>query len=113
MLTYSLPANIPYACSRAEIVAFLGKNAQILNQPASSSSHYAVHIMMDKPTAKTMDAFVEVKSSKEAVLITSQFGRRTRHGGHIKLGDRDVGLSVVSQANFMATLFPRAKNVVW
>lgn len=108
-----MTGNIPYATSRAEIVAFLGKNSRILMQPASSTTFYAVHILMDKPTAKTMDAFVEVKDMGEAMLVMRQFDRRTRTGGHIKLGDRDVTLVAVTQAEFMATLFPRAKNVEW
>ena len=113
MLTFLILANIPYACSRAEVVAFLGKNAQLLNQPSTASNYYAVHILMDKPSAKTMDAFVEVKDAREASQVYGQFNRRTKYGGHIKLGDRDVNIEVVSQADFMATLFPRAKNVTW
>lgn len=104
--------NIPYASSRAEIVAFLGRNAQILSQPEGSPYH-AVHIMMDRHTAKTNDVFVEVKTPKEAVFIVSQFDKRLKAGRSAKIGDREVTVTVVSQAEFMAELFPRAKNVEW
>lgn len=104
--------NIPYGCTRTEIVAFLGRNAQILAQPEGAPFH-AVHIMMDRHTGKTNEAFVELKTAKEASIVVQQVDKRLKIGRHAKIGDRDVTVTVVSQADFMAELFPRAKNVEW
>ena len=104
--------NIPYQSSRNELVAFLGRNAQILGQPEGSPFH-AVCIVMDRHTAKTNDAYIEVKSSKEAVFISNQFNGRLKRGRTSKIGDRAVYVTVASQAELMAELFPRAKNVEW
>lgn len=104
--------NLPYATSRSEIVAFFGKNAQIINQP-EGSPYYAVHIMMERHTAKTMDAFVELRNAKEATYVVTQFARRIQSGRHVKLGDRCVAVEMSSQGELMAELFPRAKHVEW
>jgi len=105
-------ANLPYQSSRSEVVAFLGRNAQINSQPEGSPFH-ASHIMMDRHTAKTNDAWVEVKSGREAVFVFNQFDKRTKAGRSAKIGDREVDISMSSQADFMAELFPRAKHVQW
>ena len=104
--------NIPYATTRSEITAFLGRNAHILNQPVGSPYH-AVHILVDRHTCKTMDAFIELDNVKEAQWIVGSFSRRIASGRHSKLGDRNVTVEMSSMGDFMAELFPRAKNVEW
>ena len=102
--------NIPYMTSRSEIIAFLGRNVQICSQPPGSPYH-AVHIMMDRHTSKTMDAFVELESAKEAQWVVTQFARRIHAGRQAKIGDRSVVVEMSSQQEFMSEMFPRAKNV--
>ncbi len=105
--------NIPYNTSRAEIIAYLGRNAQIVNQPIGTP-FMAVHIMMDRLSGKTMDAFIEVESPREAGLVATQFARRLKTTGRqTKLGDRPVVVEQSSQQDLMSELFPRAKTVTW
>ena len=105
-------ANIPYATSRSEVNAFLGKQTQICLQPIGTGFH-AVHIIMDRHSGKTMDAFVEVSTMHEAVWVVNQFQRRVSQNRPGKIGDRIVEVKLSSQDELMSTLFPRAKNVTW
>ena len=104
--------NIPYAISSSEVVAFLGRNVGIVSQPEGSPYH-AVHIVMDRFTGKTMDAYVELKNAKEVAYVVGQFEKRTQNGRQAKLGDRAVKVEAATQAELQATIFPNAKNVVW
>ena len=104
--------NIPYGTTRAELNAFLGRNVKILSQPAGSPFH-AVHIIMDRHNAKTMDAYIEVTKYGEAVWVYNQYQKRLKEGRPGKIGDRAVEVAVSSQDELMRDLFPRAKNVTW
>lgn len=104
--------NIPYATSRSEVNAFLGKNTKICFQPAGTGFH-AVHIIMDRHSGKTMDAFVEVNDASEAVWVVNQFQKRVVQNRPGKIGDRVVEVALSDQKELMSTLFPRAKNVTW
>ena len=75
--------------------------------------YFAVHIIMDRNSGKTMDAFVEVSSTREALNIAGQVARRASAGRTIKLGDRQVDVEISSQEELMKELFPRTKNVEW
>ncbi|KAK3709404.1 hypothetical protein LTR37_010965 [Vermiconidia calcicola] len=103
---------IPYTCSRAEIVAFLGRNAQICSQPVGSNFH-AVHILMDRLSGKTMDAFIEVENGKEAHWIVTQFAKRAAQGRHAMIGNRPVELQQSNQQELMRELFPLGKRVTF
>ena len=104
--------NIPFATPRSEITAFVGRNAQIVSQPEGSPYH-AVHIIMERHTGKTMDAFIELARISEATYVVSQFQRRLLTGRAPKVGNREVEVELSSQEELMAELFPRAKNVRW
>jgi len=104
--------NIPYNTPRSEITAFVGRNAQIVAQPAGSPYH-AVHIIMERHTGKTMDAFVEFSRGSEASWVVNQFQKRMVQGRHPRVGDRQVEVVLSSQKELMSELFPRAKNVRW
>ncbi|KAI0894431.1 hypothetical protein F4806DRAFT_498211 [Annulohypoxylon nitens] len=101
--------NIPYAVSRAEIFAFLGRAAKSLNDRDEP-----VHIIMDRMTCKTIECFVEFTTFDEAVQIVSKHQNGLENGTHVpKIGNRDVELTISSQANLMKRLFPQAKGVRW
>jgi hypothetical protein len=104
--------NMPYSTSRNEIIAMLGTQAKIIAQPPGSPFH-AVHIVMDRQSGKTMDAFVEVETGKEARLLVTQFAGRAAKNRQAKLGDRSVEVNLSNRDEMLATLFPRAKNVTW
>ncbi|KAK1825158.1 hypothetical protein LTR12_000447 [Friedmanniomyces endolithicus] len=104
--------NIPFTTTRAEIIAFVGRNAQIVSQPAGSP-YFAVHVIMERHTGKTMDAFVEFARASEAHFVFAQFNKRLLNGRIPRLGDRLVEVELSDQEELMSEMFPRAKDVVW
>lgn len=105
-------SGVPYGTTRQEMIAFIGRNAQIARQPEGSPYH-AVHILMERESGKTLDCFIEVATSKEAAWVARQFARRTEAHRQPKVGDRAVEVIYSSQDELMAELFPRAKHVRW
>ena len=103
-------AQIPYSLTRAEVLSFLGCDAQVI--PLALG--IGVHIIMERTTAKTMDCYVEFVSVHEAQVTVNQLVYR---GRPLRLGkpphDRVVTVALSSQDELMKELFPRAKNVVW
>ena len=104
--------NLPYTSSRNEVIAFLGRTVQLINQPLGAP-YFAVHIMMDRHTGKTNNCFVEVSTLKEAMWVVAQFRKRANEGRHAKIGNREVRVEISSQEELMSELFPLAKNVKW
>jgi len=104
--------NIPYGTTRSEVTAFVGRNAQVISQPPGSP-FFATHIVMERHTGKTMDAFVEFDRPAEATWVVNQFQKRIEAGRHPKIGDRLVEVEISSQTELMSELFPRVKNVTW
>nr|OQO23786.1 hypothetical protein B0A51_06735 [Rachicladosporium sp. CCFEE 5018] len=105
-------SNIPYGVTRNEFIATVGRNASIVNQPQGTQYH-GIHIIMDRNTGKTMDAFMEVATPHEAVSISLSLSRRATEGRPLKLNDRPTDVEVSSQEALMAALFPRAKQIQW
>jgi len=105
-------SQIPYGTTRNEVVAFLGHNAPLVRYPAHTS-YFGIHIIMDRPTAKSMDCYVEYEREEHAQLAASRFNDQTRIGKRARLGDRQVRVELSSQEQLMKELFPKAKCVVW
>ncbi|KAK6428954.1 hypothetical protein LTR95_014898 [Oleoguttula sp. CCFEE 5521] len=105
-------SNIPYGVTRNEFIAAVGRNASIVNQPQGTQYH-GIHIIMDRNTGKTMDAFLEVATPHEAVSISLSLSRRAAEGRPLKLNDRPTDVEVSSQEVLMGALFPRAKQIQW
>lgn len=101
---------IPYSLTRAEVLDFLGCDAQVV-PPALG---IGVHIIMERTTGKTMDCYVEFLSIYDA---QSTVNRLVYRGQPLRLGthphDRVVNVAMTSQDELMKQLFPRAKNVIW
>jgi len=74
------------------------------------SSTYAIHIIMDRATGKTMNCLVELETPADAADLVTRF---TATCPRRKIGDRIARLSVSSQEVLMGTLFPKAVCVVW
>lgn len=94
--------------TRAEIVAFLGRNSKILND-----TEEPVHIIMESVCCKTNDAYVEFMSAQAAVAAVERHRKNVSSGRHYRLGDRAVELELSSQTALMKDLFNRAKGVRW
>ena len=104
--------NIPFDTPRSEITSLVGRNAKIVGQPEGTPYH-AVHIIMERHSGKTMDAFIELSRASEATWVVKQFDKRVSQGRYPKVGDRQVEVMLSSQEELMGELFPRARNVRW
>ncbi|MCJ1390316.1 hypothetical protein MMC18_003174 [Xylographa bjoerkii] len=101
---------IPYAVSKQDILAFLGRNAKILTPNYGEP----IHIIMERATGKTMDAYVEFFSHADAQAAVSKFMRgRMEQDRSFRMMDRHVKVELSSQEALMRDLFPKAKNVRW
>ncbi|KAA8900029.1 hypothetical protein FN846DRAFT_782012 [Sphaerosporella brunnea] len=95
--------NIPYNVTSEELLDFLGRNSNIVPEAAGS---IGIHVIMDRSTGKTMDAYVEFMNARDAWKCVSR--RRSR-----VLGNRHLSLDVVDPSELMKDIFPRAKGIVW
>lgn len=86
----------------------MGREARLL--PAEVGS--AVHIIMERSTAKTMDCFVEFCTPEDA-LRTYDYVNGGIPANPPRLGSRPVFVEKSSQDELLHALFPRAKCVVW
>ncbi|KAL7788694.1 hypothetical protein V8C37DRAFT_411521 [Trichoderma ceciliae] len=100
--------NIPFSTTRAEVIAFLGRNSKVLND-----TDEGVHIIMDKVTSKTMDAYVEFVTLEDAMRAVERHRTNVVTGRFSRLGDRPIEVEVTSQASLMKDLFPIARGVFW
>ncbi|KAL8790657.1 MAG: hypothetical protein Q9213_000505 [Squamulea squamosa] len=98
--------NIPYTLTKQEVLGFLGRNAKIITPEYG----VAVHIIMDRPTGKTMDCYVEFFSQGDAQAALNKCLMR---GSQLRLGERVVDVHMSSQDELLKELFPRAKNCTW
>lgn len=103
---------IPYGTTKNEIVAAVGRNARLVSQPVGTP-FYAIHIIMERSTGKTMDCYVELESDAEAIYTVNNYQHRCMNGRAPRIGDRHIEMEVSSQEALMKELFPRAKCVKW
>jgi hypothetical protein len=93
---------------RSEVVAFLGRNSKILND-----SEEPVHIIMERVTSKTNDAYVEFNTLDDAMKAVAKHHDTMIKGRLSRLGDRPVEVELSSQAALMRDLFPVARGLRW
>lgn len=102
-------SQIPYGTKRNEIVALIGRNSHMLNDRDEP-----VHIIMERTTNRTNDAYVEFMTYRAAVDCVAKIeGQKNSEGRPPRLGDRPVELQLSSQAALMGDLFTQAKGVSW
>ncbi|KAG8629285.1 hypothetical protein KVT40_003150 [Elsinoe batatas] len=104
--------NIPFECTKQEILAAIGRNARVVHQP-QGTPFYAIHIIMDRNTGKTNEAFVEVDSKEAAEDVMSHYHDRRQRGRAPKIGDRHVIIELSDMPTLMAKLFPKAISLQW
>ncbi|KAJ4259608.1 hypothetical protein NW762_007538 [Fusarium torreyae] len=100
--------NIPFSTKRAEVVAFIGRNSRML-----SDGDEPVHIIMDRATSKTMDAFVEFVTMEDAMRCAEKHHQFAQLGRVSRLGERPIEVELSSQATLMMELYPLARGVFW
>ncbi|GAP89936.2 putative RNA RNP-1 [Rosellinia necatrix] len=99
--------NIPYETTRGEIIALLGKSSKILNDRQEP-----IHIIMDRVTSKTQDAFCEISDLDAAMEVVNRFTKGAENGRVGRIGNRLVEIELSSQSVLMSTLFPSSRNTV-
>ncbi|ENH71112.1 hypothetical protein FOC1_g10008485 [Fusarium oxysporum f. sp. cubense race 1] len=100
--------NIPFSTKRAEIVAFIGRNSRMLPDVEEP-----IHIIMDRATSKTMDAFVEFVTMEDAMRCAEKHHQHAQAGRVSRLGERSIEVELSSQSALMQDLFPLAHGVFW
>lgn len=102
---------IPFTVTGQEIAQFIARYAH--NNPMIKKHYegYPIHIIMEKPTGKTMDCFVEFPSYQAARECVTRFEQTAQPGRGTKLGTRNVSLDLSNQAELMRAIFPRARLV--
>jgi len=100
---------IPFTVNYQEIVQFVNRFAPT---PMIKKNHdgYPIHIIMEKPTGKTMDCFVEFPNHEAAYDCVSRYEYQ-QIGKFSKLGTRNVTLDLSNQAELMEAVFPRARLI--
>lgn len=68
---------------------------------------------MERPTAKTMDCFVEFASTEDAEETANRINRIYECGRAPRLGNRHVEVEISNQEDLLKDLFPRAKCISW
>ena len=72
-----------------------------------------VHIIMDRVSSKTNDAYVEFMTLDDAVTAVNRHNGDNARGRPSRLGDRSIELEVASQGQLMKDLFPIARGIFW
>ena len=108
MLIHSI--QIPFTVSTQEITQFITRFSPI-PMLKKHDLGYPIHIIMEKPTGKTMDCYVEFPSHEAAISCVRRFEYTAYPGRGTKLGTRNVNLDLSNQAELMEAIFPRARLV--
>lgn len=72
-----------------------------------------IHIIMERPTSKTMDCYVELWTPEAAVDAYKKCEQMIMFGNQPKIGSRKVWARVSGQDELLNALFPRARGLVW
>lgn len=100
---------IPYSITKQEIIQFLGRQAKLITPDRG----WAIHVIMERSTAKTMDCYAEFQSSEDAAETVNRINRIYETGRTPRLGNRHVDVDLSNQDELLKDLFPRAKCVSW
>jgi hypothetical protein len=101
-------AQIPYKTTRAELVAFIGRNSKMLGDREEG-----IHIIMDRASGKTLDAYVEFTTMRDATNIVNKHAQVLMNGRYSKIGDRPVEVELSGQSVLMKEVFPYARGIIW
>ncbi len=73
----------------------------------------SIHIIMERPTSKTMDCFVELLTPEAATEAFNKHENLIMSGKHPRIGTRHVDVADSSQDALLQAIFPRARGLVW
>ncbi|KAL9625621.1 MAG: hypothetical protein Q9160_000334 [Pyrenula sp. 1 TL-2023] len=99
--------NIPYSITKDEVFHFMSRAKGILQRPFECG----IHIIMERPTAKTMDCFVEFRTEDDAAAFVRK--HEYDNPNRKRLGNRQVYVDSVDQEELLREIWPRTKCIVW
>ncbi|KAL2830226.1 hypothetical protein BDW59DRAFT_177991 [Aspergillus cavernicola] len=102
-------SNIPYSITKQEVFQFLGRQAHLI----TPGNGCAIHIIMERSTAKTMDCYAEFQTPGDAKDAVIRINRIYETGRAPRLGNRHVDVELTDQNELLKDLFPRTKCIVW
>jgi hypothetical protein len=111
-----LPAQIPFNISKEEIRQFLKRNFFFhdTNAAGAKVEHaVAVHIIMERTTAKTEDCYVELSGEEAESVMWNRYAGLLSEFSVPKLNNRHITLEKSSQEELMKQIFPRAHCIDW
>ena len=85
-----------------------GRNSRILED-----RHEQVHIIMERVSGKTMDAFIEWKSAKDSIAGRNKLVNDHRPSQKPMLDDREAILSLAPQEELQKAMFPYGRGLYW
>lgn len=85
----------------------MGEKARMVAMPRGTGS-YAIHIIMERATAKSNDCYVEFESQVDAENEAYRLQTTKR-----LIGNRRARIAMSSQEELMSEILPRAKCVRW
>lgn len=100
---------IPYSVTKQEIVQFVGRQARLV----ALDKGCPIHIIMERPTAKTMDCYAEFETPTAAKEVVDRINKVYETGRAPRLGNRHVEVEISDQDELLKDLFPRAKCIIW
>ncbi|KAK1830256.1 hypothetical protein QBC39DRAFT_354590 [Podospora conica] len=100
--------NVPYATTRSEVIASLGRSTKILND-----ADEGVHIIMERLNSKTHDVFIELINKHEATQTVDKFNAQAKKHQYLRLGKRVCQVVMSSQEELMREMFPTARGLTW
>ena len=68
---------------------------------------------MERPTAKTMDCYVELETPKDARETVIRINKMHEIGRPPRMGNRHIDVELSDQDALLKDLFPRAKCIYW
>jgi hypothetical protein len=86
----------------------MGRNTKMLGDREEG-----VHIITDRASGKTLDAYVEFTTMRDATNVVNKHAQVQVNGRYSKIGDRPVEVELSSQASLMQELFPFARGIIW
>ena len=73
----------------------------------------SIHVIMERPTSKTMDCFIELLTPEAAADAFQKHENLVMSGKHPRIGTRHVEVLISSQDELLTAIFPRARGIVW
>ena len=90
---------------------FLPHNNEAIG--AGRPSIVAIHIIMERTNAKTLDCYVELDHVNTKLVIMDRYAQLMSYSRSPKIGPRHVSIELSDQGELMREIFPRAKSIAW